>query len=357
VSSGVLLTIGCSAHGLSRSMQLPSFVVPEVSFHVLHDTCQQVYSNSLVLRAVGFTSKIGVRLASCHSALITVRMRLLQIEEDSSLSLIERVGGDIPPYVILSHTWGDDGDEVTFKDMKKSRGKDKVGYQKIEFCMLQTLYKDLRHFWVDTCCIDKSSSAELSEAINSMYRWYHESKLCVVYLSDVVYSEQPKRGRASEPSWADEFRRARWFSRGWTLQELLAPTDIAFFSSDGVLLGRRFPRAQLIHEATGINIEALQGRPISTFSVDERLSWATGRKTKREEDLAYSLLGLFDVHMPLIYGEGQTKALLRLKKEIDQSRKDLLAFDSGAKTTKATIQDIDALRRRGKEEDRPCNIM
>jgi hypothetical protein len=147
-------------------------------------------------------------------------MRLLQIEEDNRL--IERVGGDIPPYVILSHTWGDDEDEVTFKDMKKGRGKDKVGYQKIEFCMLQTLYKELRHFWVDTCCIDKSSSAELSEAINSMYRWYQESKLCVVYLSDVAYSEQPQRGRASEPSWADEFKRARWFSRGWTLQELLA---------------------------------------------------------------------------------------------------------------------------------------
>jgi hypothetical protein len=113
----------------------------------------------------------------------------------------------------------------------------------------------------------------------------------------------------------------------------------------------------LIHEATGINIEALQGRPVSTFSVDERLSWSTGRKTKREEDLAYSLLGLFDVHMPLIYGEGQKKALLRLKKEIDQSEKDLPANKGGFNHTGATKQDLVALRYRKQMQDQPCSIM
>jgi hypothetical protein len=151
VLSGVLLSIGCPAPYLSHSMQLPSFVVPEVSFHISYTTAASKYVPDYYFsRAVVITSKNRARLASYHSSLIPVPMRRLQIEDDSSLSLIERVGGDIPPYDILSHTWGDNEDEVTFKDITKGRGKEKVGYQKIEFCMLHTRYKNLRHFWVDT---------------------------------------------------------------------------------------------------------------------------------------------------------------------------------------------------------------
>ena len=242
-------------------------------------------------------------------------MRLLRIEESGNFSLVERVGNDIPRYAILSHTWGLDEDEVTFKDMVDGTGKTKAGYSKIQFCGEQAAKDDLRFFWVDTCCIDKSSSAELSEAINSMFQWYHKAEKCYVYLTDVLAS-------GSVGTWELVFRNSRWFTRGWTLQELLAPRSVEFFSVEGERLGDKFSLVKEIHDATGISTQALQGAPLAQFSVDERMSWAERRKTKREEDAAYSLLGIFDVYMALIYGEGQKKAFIRLRKEVEGSLKD-----------------------------------
>jgi Heterokaryon incompatibility protein (HET) len=248
-------------------------------------------------------------------------MRLLKLEDNGEFSLIEFIGNKIPRYAILSHTWGADGEEVTFKDLIKGTGKSKAGYQKIRFCGEQAATDGLQYLWVDTCCINKSSSAELSEAINSIFRWYHNAGKCYVYLSDVSISGSIKNNQVSQ-TWEPAFQKSRWFTRGWTLQELIAPTSVKFFSVEGERLGNKKLLERQIHEITGITAQALQGSPLSHFSVNKRISWAAKRETKREEDAAYSLLGIFDIHMPLIYGEGREKALGRLHKEIRESLTD-----------------------------------
>ncbi|KAK7191113.1 HET and Ankyrin domain-containing protein [Paraphaeosphaeria sporulosa] len=238
-------------------------------------------------------------------------MRLLQLQSDDDFSLIERIGNDIPPYAILSHTWGADEEEVTFKDLVEGTGKRKAGYRKLAFCGRQAKTDGLQYFWVDTCCIDKSSSAELSEAINSMFRWYYSAAKCYVYLSDVSTSGSARDQKSLK-------KICKWFTRGWTLQELLAPRVVEFFSAGGVKLGEKRGMTQMIREITGIDICVLQGKSLHHISVEDRMSWAEKRQTKREEDAAYSLLGIFNVHMPLIYGEGKDKAFVRLKKEIQE---------------------------------------
>jgi len=161
---------------------------------------------------------------------------------------------------------------------------------------------------VDTCCIDKSSSTELSEAINSMFRWYQESSLCYVYLADV-------HGHGGEDM--DKFFQSKWFTRGWTLQELVAPTALTFYNSRGLTLFDKRNALKSIQSRTSIPATLLSGKKsLSDFSTEEKFSWAQGRETKREEDMAYCLFGLFDVHMPLIYGEGKKKAMDRLRRKV-----------------------------------------
>jgi hypothetical protein len=239
------------------------------------------------------------------------------------------IGDDeIPPYAILSHTW-DEGQEVTFDDLIKNSGKSKTGYNKIRFCATQAKRDGLHYFWIDTCCIDKSNNAELSEAIISMFRWYKKAKRCYVYLSDV--SSRPSREdseaqRRQKPI----IRKSRWFTRGWTLQELIAPASVEFFSNDGERLGDKASLMQTLHEITGIAVQALKGSPMTCFTVDERMLWARGRNTKREEDTAYCLLGIFDVQMPLLYGEGRQRAIDRLRKEIKEHHSINLPIATGA---------------------------
>lgn len=236
-------------------------------------------------------------------------MRLLELKENGELSLA-LFNNNIPPYAILSHTWGDD--EVSFSDVEAGKGQSKAGYHKIRFCGEQAARDGLKYFWVDTCSINKSDFTELSEAINSMFRWYRDSTRCYVYLSDVPYDR---------PTWESTFRQSRWFTRAWTLQELLAPRSVEFFSQDDVRLGDKTTLERHIHEVTGIAISALQGISLSQFSVGERFSWAETRQATREEDEAYSLLGIFGVHMPLIYGEGRASAFKRLREEVDKVSK------------------------------------
>lgn len=244
-------------------------------------------------------------------------MRLLQISSDGDLSLVEYFGNDIPPYAILSHTWGADDDEISYKDVKKGRARSKVsGYRKVRFCGEQALRDGIHFFWVDTCCIKQESSQEVGEAINSMYRWYHDAVTCYVYLADVTVGGTTSQETKSHPAWLLAFRSSRWFTRGWTLQELLAPVSIEFYSQDGYRLGDRTTLLPQIQWSTGISEAALRGSHPSNFTVEERISWARKRITKREEDAAYSLLGLFNIHMPLIYGEGRKNALVRLQREI-----------------------------------------
>jgi hypothetical protein len=250
-------------------------------------------------------------------------MRLLTQDENSRYNLTKDLTDSIPPYAILSHTWGDDDEEISFRDLVEDSGMAKTettGYRKIQFCAQQAARDNLQYFWVDTCCIDKSNSVELHEAINSMFRWYENSARCYVFLSDV--STEPKQSKEivpDESSWNSMFSQSRWFRRGWTLQELLAPKSVEFFSMEHYRLGDKNTLENLIHEITAIPTSALRGTPLSQFDARERLSWIQNRQTTRKEDMAYSLLGIFNVYMPLIYGEGHENAVKRLKEEIAKS--------------------------------------
>jgi hypothetical protein len=249
-------------------------------------------------------------------------MRLLERNSTGEFSLTKDfVGDDVPRYAILSHTWEADTKEVSFKDLTDGTGKSKPGYDKLRFCGEQARRDDLQYFWVDTCCIDKSNNNELSEAINSMFRWYRDAANCYVYLTDVSRPALDANDKSSQLPWEPSFRKSRWFTRGWTLQELLAPASVEFFSKEGEQLGNKRSLERHIHEVTGIPVKALRGSPLCNFSVDERILWAEKRETTRKEDKAYSLLGIFDISMPLIYGEGREKAFNRLQEEIDKAAK------------------------------------
>lgn len=235
-------------------------------------------------------------------------MRLLERQSNGDFRLSEPYIGEIPPYAILSHTWG--SEEVTYRDIIESTGKNKAGYKKLKFIAGQAAKDNLKYFWVDTCCIDKSSSAELTEAINSMFRWYQEAAKCYVYLADVP---APSSDRSA-------FKESRWFTRGWTLQELLAPASVDFYCADSQRIGTKSSLEGEVGEVTGIPIKALQGQPLSDYSLSERMAWTKHRVTTRKEDKAYCLLGIFGVHMPLIYGEG-SNAFVRLSEAIEQRSK------------------------------------
>lgn len=249
-------------------------------------------------------------------------MRLLRLSDDDEFSFTKDILDEnrIPRYAILSHTW-QEGEEVTFDEFSNESSKSKPGYTKLRFCAQQAKRDGLEYFWVDTCCIDKSSSAELQEAINSMFRWYQNSERCYVYLTDVVYDTSDRDAEYSR-RWKPAFKKSRWFTRGWTLQELIAPASVEFFSREGTYLGNKQSLEQTLHEITGIDYEALRRSPLSKFSKDKRLSWAAKRETTRAEDMVYCLLGIFDVYMPLIYGEGRKNALARLKEQFDKNSKD-----------------------------------
>jgi hypothetical protein len=165
-------------------------------------------------------------------------MRLLHSENSGFTFTNDFIGHDkIPPYAILSHTWGPVNEEVTFEDIVEGTGKVKPGYEKIRFCGEQARQDGLLYFWIDTCCIDKSNNAELSRSINSMFRWYRNATRCYVYLSDVSSSSIGSNPLRNPRPWESDFRKSRWFTRGWTLQELLAPASVEFFSRERKRLG------------------------------------------------------------------------------------------------------------------------
>ncbi|CAN9142428.1 unnamed protein product [Alternaria alternata] len=246
-------------------------------------------------------------------------MRLLQRQGNDSFRLVYRVDEQILPYAILSHTWGSEEDEVTFQDLLNGTYTKRKGHRKLQFCARQAAEDGLDFFWIDTCCIDKSSSAELQEAIGCMFRWYRDSAQCYVYLEDVSYDTYEYRKDLQDDYWL-QFQKSKWFTRGWTLQELLAPKEVKFYTKQGGLCGRKSGMVRWIAKITGIPTDALQGTPLSDFGIDQRMKWAEGRKTTRQEDLAYSLLGIFDVQMTLFYGEGRERAFERLKKKIRKSQ-------------------------------------
>ncbi|KAI1199232.1 heterokaryon incompatibility protein-domain-containing protein [Nemania serpens] len=288
-------------------------------------------------------------------------MRLLHRDHvTGDIRLTEDLHSAIPPYAILSHRWGPN--EVTLQELSDGTGLGKTGYHKILFCGEQAWRDGLSHFWVDTCCIDKKNAVELQAAIISMFRWYHDADRCYVYLDDVscpltqsaepseVIEGPPKKKRrrrrrgnhvdtevSTEPPWHSAFRKSRWFTRGWTLQELLAPTSVEFFSRESALLGNKNSLEHVICDITRIPVEALRNPPLSNFSVSDRFRWMDRRETTLEEDKAYAMLGIFHVQMPLLYGEGYAEASRRLRREVSDATKlppipvaEGAAFDSRA---------------------------
>jgi hypothetical protein len=252
-----------------------------------------------------------------------------------------------PDYAILSHTWGPDDEEVSYQEMTAAERSEttttKPGFQKIKkTCEIaQTIYH-LQYAWVDTCCIDKTSSAELSEAINSMFKWYQEATICFAFLATVQ-------------DVGKSFITSKWFTRGWTLQELIAPRNLIFFNETWKSLGSKTKLLKRIRNITGIESSVLEGETaLDQVPVAVRMSWASMRRTKRTEDMAYCLMGLFDITMPMLYGEG-TKAFLRLQEEIIKQSPDMsifawrrpeskLAFDWHAGILASSPQDFQGMR-------------
>jgi hypothetical protein len=239
-------------------------------------------------------------------------MRLLNT---TTSKLEEFEGNKISLYAILSHTWGDN--EATFQDIEGAdaeKKENKKGYEKIRMACSIVAADGFHYVWIDTCCINKTSSAELSEAINSMYRWYQESGVCYTYLADVS-------SRAAD----GEFKKSRWFTRGWTLQELIAPSIVIFLDRKWRQIGTKSRWQSKISEITGIPASILLEGNLECASVAQKMSWASKRKTTRVEDLAYCLIGIFGVNMPMLYGEGES-AFLRLQEEIMKVSDDYSIF-------------------------------
>jgi len=237
-------------------------------------------------------------------------------------------------YAILSHRWLEDAAEVKYEEMvglanmdteKRDEIRNRDGYQKIFRSCKQAKKDGYEWLWADTCCIDKRSSAELSEAINSMYRWYEKSARCYAYLHDVPrdlsFPTEPDSERYSHYGWPE------WFSRGWTLQELIAPHDVRFFNKDWQFIGDKEGYSKTLHSITRIPQNVLtNGLSFTTRPcVAQIMSWAADRSTSRVEDRAYSLMGLLDVNMPMLYGEGE-KAFERLQLEVIRKSNDQSIF-------------------------------
>ncbi|KAI0447547.1 HET-domain-containing protein [Xylaria telfairii] len=231
-----------------------------------------------------------------------------------------------PQYAILSHTWCE-GEEVTFEDLQSYHNAvaeqhlslsnaiaSRPGFRKIQRCCdIAVNSRGLEWAWVDTCCIDKRSSAELSEAINSMYKWYCDAAECFAFLQDATGSENDA-----------SFRNSRWFTRGWTLQEFIAPKRLSFYNHEWKLIGKMhedYHLCEAVSSITLIPVAFLKGAPLSDACVAKKMSWASRRQTTRPEDVAYSLLGIFGINMPLLYGEGQN-AFIRLQEEIINKTQD-----------------------------------
>ncbi|KAI1095157.1 HET-domain-containing protein [Rostrohypoxylon terebratum] len=242
----------------------------------------------------------------------------------------EFLGDSIPPYAILSHTWGQE--EVTFEEWQNidSSTYQKSGFKKIQGACMQAKRDGFNWLWVDTNCIQRGP-LELAEAINSMFRWYRDAEICYAYLQDV-----PSSGPNGQPEEVMAlFEKSRWFHRGWTLQELLAPEEVVFYTEDWQRLGSKAglltskkdeSLTSKIAEITGIDEAYLNGSmPLRTSSVAKRLSWMANRKTTRVEDMAYALLGIFDLHMTFHYGEGM-KAFTRLQNKIVKTSSDHSIF-------------------------------
>ncbi|KAI7500979.1 hypothetical protein KC367_g3241 [Hortaea werneckii] len=294
-------------------------------------------------------------------------MRLLYRDTQGTYHLKEIADALEERYAVFSHRWYPAGD-ILYADLANQHQpeiRDKEGWRKLRFAVDQAEQDGYRYVWIDTCCIDKTSSAELSEAINSMFFWWgvlwtsrhQQAQVCYAYLWDISsecpplsderarrkegdrsgtsYEEQDSQAPDADSEsdvlqqWRTKFTDCSWFTRGWTLQELIAPREVQFFGRDWNRLGSSHRLVETIAARTLIDADLLRGRKeLKRYSVAQRMSWAADRVTFRIEDRAYSLLGLFDVNLPLLYGERE-KAFMRLQEEIIRRSNDQSIFAWG----------------------------
>ena len=231
-----------------------------------------------------------------------------------------------PRYAILSHRW--EAEEITFdiiRTIKPSALRKpsfpsipanlRASAAKIRGACTVAQQQGYSYIWIDTCCIDKTKSEELRYALNMMFKWYQNAAVCYTYFNDITFStpseemfmsnRPDRRGKVSE-----------WFERGWTLQELIAPRQMQFYDKRWKFMGTRSELAKLVGRVAGINPDYLSGkRGLHDASCAMRMSWMAGRVTQQVEDIAYSLMGIFDVQLDPTYGEG-TKAFIRLQEAI-----------------------------------------
>ncbi len=222
-------------------------------------------------------------------------MRLLTRKlggNSNDFSLVSFPADDVPPYAILSHTWSD-GEEVTYDELLSGTGKNKRGYNKIRFCGERASQDGLQYFWVDTCCINKQDKEELTYALNAMFAWYRKSQICYCYMYDVPKHDLDPEHKDSK------FRKSRWFTRGWALQELLAPLYLIFFNCAWEEIGTKSSLKGIVADITGIAPSILVLNKGGDVSVAQRLSWAAERQTSVAADKSYCLLGLLGVNIPM----------------------------------------------------------
>ncbi|KXJ92094.1 hypothetical protein Micbo1qcDRAFT_59503 [Microdochium bolleyi] len=286
-------------------------------------------------------------------------MRLLEVTASGRCSLTRDMDHrKVPPYAILSHTWIH-GQEVEYEDIAGSHRRalsrtaerqaqhrapaKAAGWRKVDFCLAQIRRDGLRHCWIDSCCIDKASPDEKHGAFAAMFLWYQRAHVCYVYMHDVVT--------------IDDLVGSRWWTRGWTLQELLAPSRVVFFAGDGTKLGDKESLQHVIYAITRISRDALTGTlPLSQFTIEEKLSWMRGRQTTFEEDWAYCLQGIIGFEMSRRYGEGRRRAIERLKLEAarrELERRTEEAARKAAELRKAKLRETIEEKLQGKTRTAP----
>ncbi|KAK1687671.1 heterokaryon incompatibility protein-domain-containing protein, partial [Colletotrichum godetiae] len=249
----------------------------------------------------------------------------IRLIDTETLQLKPFASSHAPAYAILSHTWIED-EEVSFQELRQigeapdHKALRKSGYEKIIATCREAKANGIDYAWIDTCCIDKTSSAELGEAINSMFRWYRDARVCYAFLSD-----WPAAGDGGD-STDDALKDCRWFTRGWCLQELIAPKVLRFYDEKWIFRGHRSDFREAISRITRVDADVLGDCTLlESKPVARRMSWASKRTTTRIEDVAYCLIGIFDVNMPMLYGEGD-RAFLRLQEEIIRRSNDISIF-------------------------------
>nr|POE72713.1 vegetative incompatibility protein het-e-1 [Quercus suber] len=251
-------------------------------------------------------------------------MRLLNVD---TFTFTDFFAVQPPPYAIVSHRWLS-GTEAMWEDVQERKNVDKAGYQKVQGFVkyMKSQIPLVKWLWIDTCCIKQHADRELSEAINSMFRWYRNAEVCLAYLGDVPSADD-----------VPTFERSVWFKRGWTLQELLAPSVVIFLSKDWKVIGHK-GRSGYGRNGTAVETgPSLEGRIAKitkipeailrnyeesiSLSSEEKMAWIAGRDTLRGEDLSYCLLGILDVSMNIRYGDGQERTRARLMAKVSKRRK------------------------------------